>query len=58
MHPRNFGSEKIVHTGYARTYVHPFHVSRDEILHFKHPRVSAVNGIASRPLGDKNIKIL
>ena len=43
------GCEKIV-----RTYVHPFHVIRDEILHFKHPRVSAVNRIASRPFRDKN----
>ena len=24
MLPRNFGSEKIVHTEYVRTYVHPF----------------------------------
>ena len=46
MHPRNFGSEKIIRTGYLRP---PLHVSRDEILHFKHPRVSAVNRIASRP---------
>ena len=49
MHPKNFGSEKIV-----RTVRQPLHVSRDEILHFKHPRVSAVNRIASRPFSDKN----
>ena len=30
-----------------------FRVSRDEILHFKHPRVSAVNRIASRPFSNK-----
>ena len=29
----------------------PLYVSRDEILHFKHPRVSAVNGMATRRLG-------
>ena len=49
-HPRNFGSEKIVRTRYVRP---PLHVSQDEILHFKHPRVSAVNRIASRPFSDK-----
>ena len=32
----------------VRPYVHlSLHVSRDEILHFKHPRVSAVNRIAT-----------
>ena len=37
------------------TYVRPpLHVSRDEILHFKHMRVSAVNRIASRAFRDKN----
>ena len=46
MHPRNFGSEKIVRT---RPYVRlPLHVNRVEILHFKYPRVSAVNRIATR----------
>ena len=46
MHARNFGSEKIVRT---RPYVRPpLHVSRGEILHFKYPRVSAVNRKASR----------
>ena len=29
----------------------PLYVSRGEILHFKHPRVSAVNGMATRRLG-------
>ena len=32
----------------------PLHVSRDEILHFKHLRVSAVNRKASRAFRDKN----
>ena len=32
----------------------PLHVRRHEILHFKHPRVSAVNRIASRTFRDKN----
>ena len=51
MHPRNFGSEKIVRT---RPYVRPpIHVSRGEILHFKYPRVSAVNRIATRTFRDK-----
>ena len=54
MHPSNFGSEEIVRTG-VRPYLRPpVHVSRDPILHFKHPRVSAVNRIASRSFGDKN----
>ena len=47
MNPRNFGSRKI-----TRTYVHPLHVSRGEILHFKYPRVSAVNRIATQTLRD------
>ena len=47
-HSRNFGSEKIVLT---RPYVRPpLHVSRGEILHFKYPRVSVVNRIATRTL--------
>ena len=29
----------------------PLYVSRDEILHFTHPHVSAVNGMATRRLG-------
>ena len=29
----------------------PLYVSRDEILHFTHPRVSAVNGTATQRLG-------
>ena len=46
MHPRNFGSEKIVR---KRPYVRPpIGVSRGEILHFKYPRVSALNRIATR----------
>ena len=44
MCPRNFGSEKIVCT-LVRL---PLHVSRSEILHFKHPHVSAVNRMATR----------
>ena len=37
------------------TYVRPpLHVSRDEILHFKHLRVSAVNHKVSRAFRDKN----
>ena len=48
MHPRNFGSEKIV-----ATYVHPTHVSRVEILHFKHPSVWGINCIATRTFRDK-----
>ena len=43
MHPRNFGSEKIV-----CTYVHPTHVSPGEILHLKHPSVSGINRISTR----------
>ena len=40
------------------TYVRPpLHVSWDELLHFKHPRVSAVNRIASRTFRDKNNNI-
>ena len=51
MHPRHFGSEKIVRT---RPYVRPpIHVSRGVILHFKYPRVSAVNRIATRTFRDK-----
>ena len=44
MYSRNFGSEKIVCT-FVRP---PVHVSRGEILHFKHPHVSAVNRMATR----------
>ena len=44
MYSRNFGSEKIVCT-LVRL---PLHVSRSEILHFKHPHVSAVNRMATR----------
>ena len=51
MHPRKFGSEKIVRT---RTYVRaPLHVSQGEILHFRYPCVSAVNRIATRTFRDK-----
>ena len=53
MHSRNFGPVKIVGAGYVRP---PLHVSKDEILHFKNPRVSAVNRIASRPLEIKPTK--
>ena len=52
MHPRNFGSEKVVRTEYVRPYVRP--LSRDEILHFKHTRVLALNRIASQTFRDKN----
>ena len=48
MHPRNLGSEKIV-----GTCVHPTHVSRVEILHFKDRGVSGINGIAARTFRDK-----
>ena len=51
MHPRNFGSEKIVREKYVRP---PLQVSLDEVLHFKHPRVSAVNRIASQTFRNKN----
>ena len=54
MHPRNFASEKIVS---YRVHPHvrpPLHVSRDEILHFKHPRVLTVNRIPSRTFRDDN----
>ena len=38
-----------------RPYVRPaLHVSRNEILHFTHPRVSTINRIASLPFTDKN----
>ena len=38
MHPINFGSEKIVRTSpYIRP---PVHVSRGEILHYKHPGIA------------------
>ena len=54
MHPRNFGSEKIVCTTNVRPYVRPLgHVSRDEVLHFKYARVSAVNRIATWTFTDK-----
>ena len=54
MHPRNFGSEKIVR---KRPYVRPpIRVSRGEILHFKYPRVSAVNRIATRTFRGKKAK--
>ena len=54
MHPRNFGSEKIVCTTNVRPYVRPpGHVSRGEVLHFKYVRVSAVNRIATRTFTDK-----
>ena len=48
MHPRNLGSEKIV-----GTCVHPTHVSRVEILHFKDRGVSGINRIAARTFRDK-----
>ena len=51
MYPRNFGSEKIVCT-YVRP---PLHVSRGEILHFKHPHVSAVNRLATRTFREEKI---
>ena len=54
MHPRNFGSEKIVCTTNVRPYVRPpGHVSRGEVFHFKYARVSAVNRIATRTFTDK-----
>ena len=54
MHPRNFGSEKIVCATNVRPYVRPpGHVSRGEVLHFKYARVSAVNRIATRTFTDK-----
>ena len=51
MHPGNFGSEKSVRTEYVRP---PLLVRRNEILHFTHPRVIAVNRIASMTFRDKN----
>ena len=54
MHPRNFGSEKIVCTTNVRPYVRPpSHVSRGEVLQFKYARVSAVNRIATRTFTDE-----
>ena len=48
--PRNFGSDKIS----VITYVSPpLHVSRGEILHFKHPCVLAVNCMATRTFREK-----
>ena len=44
MYQGNFGSEKIVCTNIRP----PLHVSRGEILHVKHPHVSAVNRLATR----------
>ena len=53
MYSRHFGSEKIVCT-FVRP---PVHVSRGEILHFKHPHVSAVNRMATRTFREeKNSK--
>ena len=37
MHPRNFGSNKIVRTPFVRPLLH---VSQGEFSHFKHPRAS------------------
>ena len=55
MYPRNFGSEKVVRTYGVRPSVRPpLHVGRDEILHFKHTRVLALNRIASQTFRDKN----
>ena len=52
MHRKNFGSHKIVLT---TPYVRPtLHVSGDEILHFKHPRVSAVKRMAAWTFEEKN----
>ena len=54
MHPRNFGSVKIVCTTNVRPYVRPpGHVSRGEVLHLKYARVSAVNRIVTRTFTDK-----
>ena len=48
--PRNFGCEKI----YVLLHVYPpLHVSRGEILHFKYPRVLAVNRVATRTFREK-----
>ena len=39
---------------YVCTYIHPIHVSRGEILCFKHPRVSGVvNRMATRTFREK-----
>ena len=51
MHPRSFGSDKIVRTEYVRTL--PPHVSPIEILHFNYPGVLAVNRIATRIFREK-----
>ena len=49
MHPRNFGSDKIVHM-----YVcPPLHVSWGDILHFKHSARLAVNHMATRAFGEE-----
>ena len=38
----------------VRTYLRPcLHVNRGEISHFKHPRVSAVNRMATRTFREK-----
>ena len=52
MHPRNFGSEKIVHTS-VNTSTLNIIISRGEILHFMYPRVLVVNRIATRTFRDK-----
>jgi len=49
MHPRNFVNETIVRTSLRTS---PLHVSRGEILHFKYPRVSTVNHLATLTLRD------
>jgi len=49
MHPRNFGSDKIV-----RMYLRPpLHVSWAEILHFKHRCFLAVNCLTSQTFREK-----
>ena len=48
--PRNFGSDKISVIPYVRP---PLHVSRGEILHFKHPCVLAINCMATRTFREK-----
>ena len=54
VHPRNFNL--VLRKSSVRLYVRPpLYVSRSEILHFKYPRVSVVNRIATRTFKDKKI---
>ena len=49
IHPINFSSDRIVHT-----YVRSSTLHAGEILHFKHARILAVNGMANRIIRGNN----